>query len=107
MDRINGRIITSVLILTAAGIYRFRVMGQKTAAGRQITITRILVGGYILAIVASIIDLAGGQVGAIAGLLLALALLTALFTILPDLFARIGMRQNSDQGGRSGGHPVR
>lgn len=105
MDHVNGRIIVSVLILMAAGVYRFRVMGQRTAAGRQITITRILVGGYVLAIVASIIDLAGGGIGTVAGLILALAVMTALFLVIPDLFSRISQR-NAQPATTGGSHPT-
>lgn len=89
MDHLNGRIIVSVIILMAAGAYRVLVVKQKGVQGK-VTLTRILVGGYILAIVASIIDLIGGPASTVAGLLMALAVMTALYAVIPDLFQRIG-----------------
>lgn len=90
MQQVNGRIVVSVVILMAAGVYRILVAKTSSA-----TITRVIVGGYLLALVASIIDLVGGPGAAIAGLLLPLAVVTVLFAIIPDLFSRITARKGA------------
>lgn len=96
MERLNGRIVVGVLILMAAGTYRVLVInhpaGNSPKTTQGATVTRVIVGGYILAIVASIIDLVGGPASTVAGLLLALAVMTALYAVIPDLFQRITSR---------------
>lgn len=109
MEHINGRIIVATLVLMGAGVYRVLVV-NKPAKGntsdpnskRSVTITRVLVGGYMLAIVASVIDLVGGPASTIAGLLMMLAVMSALYAVLPDLFGRLGARGNTAGGGGGG-----
>ncbi len=106
MERINGRIVVSTLILMAAGAYRVLLVDKSASAGggkAGVTITRVLVGGYILALVVSIIDLVGGPASTMAGLLMALAVTTALYAVIPDLFHRITQRRQSSGGGGGGG----
>lgn len=96
MERVNGRIVVAVLVIMAAGAYRVLVIkspGATAPSGASgVTITRVIVAGYLLGIVAAIIDLIGGPVSAVAGLMLALAVVTALYTVIPDLFSRITAR---------------
>lgn len=116
MEQINGRIVVSTLVLMAAGAYRVLLVDKSQGAknsGASVTITRVLVGGYILALVVSIIDLVGGPASTLAGLLMALAVTTALYAVIPDLFARITKRRQSSGssgggggGGTSGFRPV-
>lgn len=87
MEVVNGRIVVSVIVLMVAGVYRLTVM--KTGGGN---LTRVIVGAYMLAIVASIIDLVGGPISVLAGLLLMLAVGTALYSVIPDLISRIQRR---------------
>lgn len=96
MQGVNGKIVVSVVIIMAAGVYRILVVKSATKdpnSSSSTNLTRIIVGGYILAIVASIIDLIGGPGAVVAGLLLALAVTTALYAVLPDLFQRINTRK--------------
>lgn len=87
----NRQIITSVLIIMAAGTYRVLLV-RPTGGKQTLTVTRVLVGGYMLAIIASIIDLVGGLGAQLSGMLLALAVMTALFAVLPDLFSRFSKK---------------
>lgn len=102
MDHVNGRIIFSTLILMAAGVYRLQISKGK-GGGTSTTLTRVLVGGYILALVASVIDLAGGPASEVSGLLMALAVFTALLAVLPDLFQRITQHQQQPAATQPGG----
>lgn len=90
----NRQIITSVLIIMAAGAYRVLVV--RPAPGKQtLTVTRVLVGGYMLAIFAAIIDLVGGLGAQLSALLLGLAVMTALFAVIPDLFSRFSSKKGA------------
>jgi hypothetical protein len=89
MERVNGKIIVSVVILMAAGVYRIKLAKPSSSTN----VTRVIVGGYILAILASVIELVAGPVAPVAGMLLALAVGTALYAVLPDLLSRINTRK--------------
>ncbi|HEX9414107.1 MAG TPA: hypothetical protein VF916_11440 [Ktedonobacterales bacterium] len=96
MERVNGRIVVSTLIIMAAGLYRVYVVRDFSTRGAGgVTLIRVIVGGYMLALVASIIDLAGGPASTVAGLLMGLAVLTALYAVLPDLFQRFSSRKGA------------
>lgn len=102
MEHVNGRIVVATIILMGAGVYRVLVVKSATKAPndtRSTTITRVIVGGYILAVFASIIDLVGGPASTIAGLLMMLAVMTALYAIIPDLFSRFSKRGGAAAGG--------
>lgn len=110
MEHVNGRIIVATVVLMGAGVYRVLVVNKPATgntsdpnAKRSVTITRVLVGGYMLAVVASIIDLVGGPASTIAGLLMGLAVMTALYAVLPDLFQRFAARRANPGGGGGGG----
>lgn len=107
MERVNTKIIVSVVILMVAGVYRLLVMGQKETGQRQasqpVTLTRIIIGGYSLGIIASVIELVGGPIPALTGSLLALAVGTALFTVIPDLFSRLGKGPSKSGAAANGG----
>lgn len=105
MEHVNGRIVVATIILMGAGVYRVLVVKSATRAPndtRSTTVTRVIVGGYILAIFASIIDLVGGPASTIAGLLMMLAVATALYAIIPDLFSRFSKR-GANGGAAAGG----
>lgn len=87
---VNRPIIISVMILMAAGTYRAFLVTRDPTAKHATTITRILVGGYVLAIIASILDLVTPLGARLASLLLALAVTSAAVAILPDLISRFG-----------------
>lgn len=84
---LNRRVIISGVLLIAAGVYRVVVVKDT-----KTTLTRVIVGGYLLMVLASLIDLVGGPVGQISGLLLTLALGTLALAILPDIATRIAGR---------------
>lgn len=92
--RVNGRIIVATLLITGTGLYTVWVQG---ASGRPI---RIVVGGYVLAIIAGALDLIGGPVSEIVGMLLLLAAAVAVGTVfLPDFLGRVNtQRAQSAQG---------
>ena len=89
---INRPIIISVIILMAAGTYRVLLMRSNSKTAHGAALLRVLVGGYMLAIIASIIDLVGGPATTVAGMLVALATTTALYIVLPDLFSRFAKK---------------
>jgi hypothetical protein len=97
---VNRQIVTSVLIIMGAGAYRVLVI--KPAPGKHtLTLTRVIVGGYMLAIIASIIDLVGGLGAQLSNMLLGLAVMTALFAVIPDLFSRFSQRRSAAAVGAS------
>ena len=88
--QVNRQIVISSFLIIAVGFYSSFVM-KKTTTYRT-TITRIMVGGSLLALVAAIVDMISPQAGQLAGGLMWLALFSAALTILPDLFSRIAGR---------------
>lgn len=97
MGGVNRTIIVSTVLIMATGAYRVFLVKPTGADGtsRTATLTRVIVGGYVLAIIASVIDLVGGPASQVAGLLLALAIMTAAYAVLPDLFSRISTRKGA------------
>ena len=92
---VNRQIVTSVLILMAAGAYRVLLAKKDPKAKPGLSLTRVLIGGYVLAIIASIIDLVSGVGSQIAGLLLGLAVTSSLIAVLPDLISRFSPKQGA------------
>lgn len=95
---LNRKVIIGVVILMVGGAY------QVLVAKKGGSLTKVIVGGYVLAIIASVVDLAGGPGSQIAGLLIALAVGTVAFAVLPDLMKRLGSStaatsQGTSQGG--------
>lgn len=88
--QVNRQIVISSLLIIAVGAYSAFVM-KKTTTYRT-TLTRIMVGGSVLAIVAAIVDMISPQAGVLAGGLMWLALFSAALTIIPDVFSRIAGR---------------
>lgn len=84
MGSVNRTIVVSVVIIMAAGVYHFFLQGGN----KNTTLTRIIVGGYMLGLFASLFALVGGPVGQVAGWLLMLAMGVAAFTVITDLVSR-------------------
>lgn len=86
----NKTIVLAAVLLTATGAYQVlysRLTGKNTGP----TLTRVVVGGYMLAVIASVVDLISPSAGYVAGLLMMLALTTVALTIagnLGSLFAK-------------------
>lgn len=80
----NKQIILATVIIAAAGAY-YVILIKPTGS----SITKVLVGAYMTAILASIADLVSPETSAIAGGLMMLAVVTALFVVLPDMLSRI------------------
>lgn len=86
----NKTIVLAAVLLTATGAYQVlysRLNGKNTGP----TLTRVVVGGYMLAVIASVVDLISPSAGYVAGLLMMLALTTVALTIagnLGSLFAK-------------------
>ena len=107
---VNRQIVVSVLILMSAGAYRVLVVHPDPKTRPGVTLTRVLIGGYVLAIIASIVDLVSGVGSQIAGLLLGLAVTSALLAVLPDLVSRLaggGAAASAASSGGGSGHTYR
>ena len=99
MPGVNRTVVASVIIIMAAGIYHyFLQQGNKST-----TLTRIIVGGYLLAFFASLFDLVGFGVGKVAGWVLMLAMAVAIFTVVSDIYSRVQTSQTVTRGA-GGGH---
>lgn len=72
----NKAIIISTLGITGTGILK------DVATGGTKPIGNILVGGYVLALLASLADLAGGAVSRIVGMIMGLALFASIMYVL-------------------------
>lgn len=83
----NPTIIVGTVLLVVGGAYIVVVMRQGSH-----NYTKVVVGGYLLAITAGLIDLVSPEAGHVAGLLIMLAVGTLAFLIIPDLFSRISKR---------------
>lgn len=100
---INKTIIVSVVIIMAAGLYTVLVInregvtkGGMDLAGRtNSTVTKVIVGAYLLGIVVSVVDLLGGPFAHVGSLMLLLAVATALYAIIPDIANKLGQRNAS------------
>lgn len=107
---INKRIIVAVIIIMATGLYQVLVIkGSQGGIGgvanpnpRRATVTRVVVGAYILGIVVSLVDLLGGPFAHVGAMMLLVATATALYAIIPDIAQRMGKR-NEGAGGAPGG----
>ena len=105
---VNRQIVTSVLILMAAGAYRvFVVQKPDPKAKPGVSLTRVLIGGYVLAIIASVVDLVSGVGAQISGLLLGLAVTSSLIAVLPDLVSRLAGGGAAAASSGGGGHTYR
>lgn len=91
---VNRPIVIGAFLLMAAGAYNVLVIQRTGNAKPAITgpLTHVLVGGFILAFVVSLVDLVGGPVGAVGGMLIMLAVITAALLIIPDLSKRLQAR---------------
>ena len=92
MPGANRTIIAGTLIIMASGAYHYFVNG---GAKSNTTLTRIIVGGYMLGLIASLFDLIGLGVGQVAGWILMLAMGVAIFTVLTDLGPRLAKKQGA------------
>jgi hypothetical protein len=84
MPGVNRTIVASVIIIMAAGIYHYFLQNGS----KNTTLTRIIVGAYMLGLFASFFDLVGFGVGRVAGWILMLAMGVAIFTVVTDLVKR-------------------
>ena len=90
---VNKKIIVAVLIIMASGLYTVLVIHNGSDPKRSSTVTKVVVGAYILGIVVSLVDLLGGPFGQVANALLLVALATALYAVIPDLAQRFQQRK--------------
>jgi hypothetical protein len=87
----NRTIIAATIIIMVAGIYHYFLQ----SANKSTTLTRILVGGYMLAFFASLLDLIGFGVGQVAGWILMLAVAASVYSVINDLASRNAARTSS------------
>lgn len=85
----NRQIVISAVVIVAAGAYHLYV----GTSNNKTTLTRIVIGGYLLALIASAFDLVGGPFTRVLGAIMVLAAGTAAATVLPDLASRIQGRK--------------
>lgn len=95
--QINKQVVISALVLMGVGAYHIVVQKQGGL------LSRVLIGGYLLALLASIAEFFGGPVAQVTGMLLALAVGTALLTIVGDIFARVAGWHGDDEQGTAPG----
>jgi hypothetical protein len=107
MGSVNRTIVASVIIIMAAGIYHLFLQspGQNNIIKSPLLI-RIVVGGYMLGLFASLFDLIGFGIGQVAGWLLMLAVGVAVVTVISDLVTRFSKQQNSTGTTGGGGTPT-
>lgn len=88
---VNRTIIVSTIIIMTAGLVNVLIIKNpaKQTTGHARTVTRVVVGGYVLAIVVSLIDLLGGPFAHVGGMMLMVAVATAFFAIYPVVGALI------------------
>lgn len=82
--QVNRTIIIAAVLLIATGAYQVlwsRTHGQPSG----VTLTRVIIGGYMLALIASIVDLVSPTIGYLAGLVMLLAVTTVALTIAGNL----------------------
>lgn len=95
MENVNRSIVGSVIIITAAGLYHYFLGGGGT--GTKTTITRIIVGGFMLGLIASFFEFFGFGVDKVAGYILMLAVAVAAFTVISDLVTRYTNQQQAQE----------
>lgn len=88
---VNKTIIIGTIIIIVGGVYTTAANAAKGSKGQDTLVTRVLIGGYLVAIVLSIADLFA-PLQALASAFLMLAVTTTLFAVLPDLAQRIQKR---------------
>lgn len=100
---VNKTIVVSVLIIMASGLYTVMVIHPGSTIGgfagaalgeRRKTVTKVVVGAYILGIVVSLVDLLGGPFAHVGAMMLLVAVATALYAIIPDIAQRLNLGQN-------------
>lgn len=89
MPPVNRTIVTATVIIMASGAYHFLVSTVKP----NYTLTRVIVGGFMLGFFASLFDLIGFGVGQVAGYILMLAMGVAIFTVIQDVMQRFNTTQ--------------
>ena len=96
---VNRKIVIAGVIIMGAGAYH--VFVSKNGG-----LTRVVVGGYLLMLLGSLLDLIGGPVSQVLGWLMLLAAGTAALTILPPVAQAISgwTGQGSQSGQTGGGH---
>lgn len=95
---VNRQIIVGVVILMATGAYQLLVVKSV-----HTTLVRIIVGGFMLGVIASALDAFGGGAGQIAGWIVMLAVATSILVVIADLATRFGGAAATQTGGSSGG----
>lgn len=105
MGGANTTIIASTLLIVAAGSYH--ILFSKTSGNTATLLTRVFVGGYLLALIASFFDLIGFGVGQVAGWILMLAVGVSVLTVMTDIVNRIQTQQLSQAGTSGGAHGVK
>ena len=105
---VNKSIIVSVIIIMASGLYSVLVIQRSTdPSKRSSTVTKVVVGAYLLGIVVSLVDLLGGPFAHVGSMMLLVAVATALYAIIPDIAQRMGQRGTSPASGGGGSHTVK
>lgn len=80
---ITGITVGRILWLNGAKLAALAGTGQTPPPGVMQPVTPVLIGGYVLMLVLSLADLAGGQISVVVGGIAMLALFTAVLTGIP------------------------
>jgi hypothetical protein len=100
MGSVNRTIIAAVIIIMATGVYHFFL---TPGTSNKTTLTRIIVGAFMLGLFVSLFDLVGFGVGQVGTWLLMLAVGVALYTVIGDLYTRFSTTGPGQTG--AGGSP--
>lgn len=95
---VNKPIIIGALGITATGVV--------VAITKRQPITPIIIGGYVLTLIASLVDLAGGEISTLMGGIVMAAFVGVILTELPwnTILALVSNSGSSGSGGSGGGH---
>ena len=98
MGAVDRKLIAYVVIIMATGIYKFFLVKDTS---KHTTLTRIIIGGYMLGLFASLFDLVGSGLGQVANWMLLLAAGVAVLTVIQDIYDRYNNVATATSGGGS------
>ena len=90
---VNRKIVIAGVVIVVAGAWHVFV-------SKNHRLTQVVVGGYLLMLLGSLLDLAGGPISQIVGWLMLLAAGTAALTLLPPVGQAIAGQGSQGTGGK-------
>lgn len=87
----NRRIITATVVITAAGV------ANSILANKAGNVGNVLFAGWLLMLILSLADLAGGGISQLVGGIAMVAMVAALITLAPPLLAFLNAARSGNQ----------